>query len=831
MSLRTITEVAGVDLALANYHFGSKDNLLREVIARRARIVHDERVRALERRDMTPAASPSVEAIVTAFLEPLLRRLNGGDRAGVITRASSRSSTCCQSLSVSSKVLDPTALHFINACAWRCRRRRSGRSIGVICFCSAQWFRSCLRLAASNGSRTGCADRTISRVHCARWFHSSARGCGRSRQAPVVSAPDARQPAAVDAAGNRPLPSWPMITYSSAAIAVRAGIVQAHNVAWGRIARAGTWFDGVTRVAIAAETRQAPSCALCGRRKEALSPYAIAGQHDNLGILPERVVEQIHRSADGTTTNFDVSGAGSGRNQGTNPFGINASGEITGYYTDTSGVPHGFLRDVSGNITTFDATGAGTSKGQGTRPFAIDAGGDVTGIYVDTKGTYHGFVRTADRSITSFDAPGAAAILYRGTFPFCIDAEGDVAGMYFDTSGAAHGFVRAANGTITGFNAPNAGTANFQGTYSLGINTAGEIVGLYLDQITVLHGFTRTIGGTIISFDVPGAGISMGRLGGYGALEGSGAFSINDSGVIVGSYLDANSVSHGFIETPTPLTPNIAVTPSSSSITTAQAITVAVSVTGVSGNPTPTGTVTLTSGSYISASTALIDGSATIDIAAGSLAIGTDTLTLSYSGDANYGATTATNTVTVTAAVPPSFAITGAAVSINPGASTGNTSTITVTPSGGFTGNVTLTAAVTSSPTGAQDSPTVSFDSTGTVDITSATAGTATLTISSTGATSSRLEPPVKPRTHWFNAAGASLACLLLFGMPVRRRGRRAMLGLFALFAVLAGGIVACNGSSGKTGNPGTTAGSYTITVTGVAGATTETGTVSLMVQ
>ena len=48
VSLRTITEVAGVDLALANYHFGSKDNLLREVIARRARIVHDDRVRALE---------------------------------------------------------------------------------------------------------------------------------------------------------------------------------------------------------------------------------------------------------------------------------------------------------------------------------------------------------------------------------------------------------------------------------------------------------------------------------------------------------------------------------------------------------------------------------------------------------------------------------------------------------------------------------------------------------------------------------------------------------------------------------------------------------------
>jgi AcrR family transcriptional regulator len=41
VSLRTITERAGVDLALANYHFGTKENLLHEVIARRALIVHD----------------------------------------------------------------------------------------------------------------------------------------------------------------------------------------------------------------------------------------------------------------------------------------------------------------------------------------------------------------------------------------------------------------------------------------------------------------------------------------------------------------------------------------------------------------------------------------------------------------------------------------------------------------------------------------------------------------------------------------------------------------------------------------------------------------------
>ena len=117
VSRRTITEVAGVDLALANYHFGSKDNLLREVIARRARIVHDERLRALEAaRHEAGARSPSVEAIAAAFLEPLLRRLMGGDRGWHhYGRLASQLDVLPQFVGLTSEVLDPTALHFINA--------------------------------------------------------------------------------------------------------------------------------------------------------------------------------------------------------------------------------------------------------------------------------------------------------------------------------------------------------------------------------------------------------------------------------------------------------------------------------------------------------------------------------------------------------------------------------------------------------------------------------------------------------------------------------------------------------------------------------------------
>jgi hypothetical protein len=86
-----------------------------------------------------------------------------------------------------------------------------------------------------------------------------------------------------------------MITYSNAPVPVRADIVQGHNVAWERIARPGAWLDGETRVAIAAEARRAPRCTLCRQRKQALSPYAISGIHDSLGVLPGRVVAQIHR--------------------------------------------------------------------------------------------------------------------------------------------------------------------------------------------------------------------------------------------------------------------------------------------------------------------------------------------------------------------------------------------------------------------------------------------------------------------------------------------------------------------------------------------------------
>ena len=287
--------------------------------------------------------------------------------------------------------------------------------------------------------------------------------------------------------------------------------------------------------------------------------------------------------------------------------------------------------------------------------------------------------------------------------------------------------------------------------------------------------------------------------------------------------------------TPLLATPAVTVTPSASSITTAQALTVTVAV---SGTPTPTGTVTLSSGAYTSAATTLSGGSAQIGIPAGSLATGSDTLTASYTPDSSssttYNSVTGSNSVTVTTVVSPSFSLSGTAVSVAPGATTGNTSTISVTPLGGFTGSVALTAAIASSPNGAQYPPTLSFGATSPVSITGTSAGTATLTISTTAPTSAALVYPKRPGVPWYATGGATLACLLLFGIPTRRRSWRTMLGLLALLAFLAGGVLSCGGGGGGGGgggNPGTTAGAYTITVTGTSGTTTATGTVILTVQ
>src|SRR5271170_5443231 len=76
VSLREITGEAGVDLALVNYHFGTKKKLLAEVIERRGAVLNEVRNRQLaEVRLKAAPQAPSTEVVVGAFLNPILDRL------------------------------------------------------------------------------------------------------------------------------------------------------------------------------------------------------------------------------------------------------------------------------------------------------------------------------------------------------------------------------------------------------------------------------------------------------------------------------------------------------------------------------------------------------------------------------------------------------------------------------------------------------------------------------------------------------------------------------------------------------------------------------------
>ena len=147
------------------------------------------------------------------------------------------------------------------------------------------------------------------------------------------------------------------------------------------------------------------------------------------------------------------------------------------------------------------------------------------------------------------------------------------------------------------------------------------------------------------------------------------------------TYNSASGTASVTVGTPL-ITPTVGVAPASSSITTAQSLVVNIAVSApVSGTTAaPTGSVVLSSGSYTSAATTLqLLGMTSITIPAGSLATGSDTLTVKYTPDSasssTYTSASGTGSVTVTAST--------------------STPTVTVTPaSGSITTTQSLSVAI-----------------------------------------------------------------------------------------------------------------------------------------
>ena len=104
--------------------------------------------------------------------------------------------------------------------------------------------------------------------------------------------------------------------------------------------------------------------------------------------------------------------------------------------------------------------------------------------------------------------------------------------LYFDSSGNSHGFVNR-HGRFTTVNTPYAGTH----VSALSINDFGVLAGTYVTSTGTPHGFIDRRG-RFTTVNDPHAGT--------GSKQATSIAAINNLGVIAGTYTDARGVQHGF---------------------------------------------------------------------------------------------------------------------------------------------------------------------------------------------------------------------------------------------------------------------------------------------
>ena len=245
-----------------------------------------------------------------------------------------------------------------------------------------------------------------------------------------------------------------------------------------------------------------------------------------------------------------------------------------------------------------------------------------------------------------------------------------------------------------------------------------------------------------------------------------------------------------------------------------------------SGSNMPTGAVTFMDGAATLGTGTLSGGVATYTTS--SLAVGQHSMTAVYSGDTNNaGSTSSVLTQTVNAA---NFTLTSKPASTTVIAGHSGTFTVTVIPQGSFTSPISFTCTGLPSLAACAFSPTMVTPNTNTV--------TTTLTITTAAHTAALVPPPLGHRSSPLYAIWLVLPAMLLGTAGMAAPNRRKLLS-YCVVSLLVGGCllqVACagtsnSGSGGGGGTGGTPAGTFTVTVTGVAGSTPHTTTVTLNVQ
>lgn len=143
--------------------------------------------------------------------------------------------------------------------------------------------------------------------------------------------------------------------------------------------------------------------------------FAVAGINNKgsfCGLLlqPPYTTYMNYVSINGEVTVFQVNGSNS-----EDCLAINDSDTAVGYYLDSAGVEHGWMRDSSGNITTINVPAASTTAGTapcagtvgGTQLQGINDQGFISGHYWDKKYNEHGFIRTPAGKFVTLNVAGA----------------------------------------------------------------------------------------------------------------------------------------------------------------------------------------------------------------------------------------------------------------------------------------------------------------------------------------------------------------------------------------------------------------------------------------
>jgi hypothetical protein len=153
---------------------------------------------------------------------------------------------------------------------------------------------------------------------------------------------------------------------------------------------------------------------------------------------------------------------------------------------------------------------------------------------------------------TTFDPPGSStghgALLFcmgYGTYPQDINSSGTIVVYFLDSNQTSHGFIRSPDGTLAVVDAPNVGTSCAHGTWIAAVNSSGTSTGSAstgfstIDKPANSEAFTLTRDGQFNILYAPTLGPAA-----------TSSASINDTGAIVGSFLDLNLYVHAFTFVP-----------------------------------------------------------------------------------------------------------------------------------------------------------------------------------------------------------------------------------------------------------------------------------------